>query len=130
MLQKTVLSITPHSLLLIARDILAAVALVLAMYRSKNFPISVWHLQVCGVTDNISAFQIRQLYSVICIATAKPLFPMFLLYRILTQLGTLNWTNQIFHAYRSVLCGLVVRVPGYRSRGPDSIPGTTRFSEK
>jgi hypothetical protein len=28
------------------------------------------------------------------------------------------------------LCGLVVRVPGYRSRGPDSISGATRFSEK
>jgi hypothetical protein len=28
------------------------------------------------------------------------------------------------------LCGLVVRVPGYRSRGPGSIPGSTRFSEK
>jgi hypothetical protein len=26
--------------------------------------------------------------------------------------------------------GLVVRVLGYRSRGPGSIPGTTRFSEK
>jgi hypothetical protein len=26
--------------------------------------------------------------------------------------------------------GLVVRVPCYRSRGPGSIPGTTRFSEK
>jgi hypothetical protein len=28
------------------------------------------------------------------------------------------------------LCGLMVRVPGYRSRGPCSIPGATRFSEK
>jgi hypothetical protein len=28
------------------------------------------------------------------------------------------------------LCGLVVRVPGYRSRGLGLIPGTTRFSEK
>jgi hypothetical protein len=28
------------------------------------------------------------------------------------------------------LCGLVVRVPGYRSRGPGSIPGATRFFEK
>jgi hypothetical protein len=28
------------------------------------------------------------------------------------------------------LCGLVVRVPGYSSRGPGSIPGATRFSEK
>jgi hypothetical protein len=27
------------------------------------------------------------------------------------------------------LCGLVVRVPGYRSSGPGSIPGATRFSE-
>jgi hypothetical protein len=28
------------------------------------------------------------------------------------------------------LCGLVVRDPGYRSRGPVSIPSATRFSEK
>jgi hypothetical protein len=28
------------------------------------------------------------------------------------------------------LCGLVVRVTGYRSRGPGSILGATRFSEK
>jgi hypothetical protein len=28
------------------------------------------------------------------------------------------------------LCGLVVRVPGYRSRGPGSIPSATRFSQK
>jgi hypothetical protein len=28
------------------------------------------------------------------------------------------------------LCGLVVRVLGYRSGGPNSIPGTTRFSER
>jgi hypothetical protein len=30
----------------------------------------------------------------------------------------------------SCLCGLVARVPGYSSRGPGSIPGATRFSEK
>jgi hypothetical protein len=28
------------------------------------------------------------------------------------------------------LCGLVIRVPGYRSRGPGSIPNASRFSEK
>jgi hypothetical protein len=28
------------------------------------------------------------------------------------------------------LCGLVLRVPGYRSRGPGSIPGVIIFSEK
>jgi hypothetical protein len=35
--------------------------------------------------------------------------------------------------YESILarlCGLVVRVPGFRSRSPDAIPGATRFSEK
>jgi hypothetical protein len=38
-----------------------------------------------------------------------------------------------FHMERSKcdrLCGLVVRVLGYRSGGPGSIPGTTRFSGK
>jgi hypothetical protein len=28
------------------------------------------------------------------------------------------------------LCGLVVRVPGYRFRSPGLIPGATRFSDK
>jgi hypothetical protein len=28
------------------------------------------------------------------------------------------------------LCGVVIRVPGYSSRGPGSIPGATRLSEK
>jgi hypothetical protein len=28
------------------------------------------------------------------------------------------------------LCVIVVRVPGYRSRGPGSIPGATGFSKK
>jgi hypothetical protein len=28
------------------------------------------------------------------------------------------------------LCGLVVRIPGYRSRGPGSIPRAIRFSDK
>jgi hypothetical protein len=45
-----------------------------------------------------------------------------------------NWYSIIFSrlAYLHVdhLCGLVVRVPGYRSRGPGSIPGATRFCEK
>jgi hypothetical protein len=38
----------------------------------------------------------------------------------------------IYVVYKKVdrLCGLVDRVPDYSSRGPGSIPGTTRFSEK
>jgi hypothetical protein len=37
--------------------------------------------------------------------------------------------NKINITFASIcLCGLVVRVLGYRSGGPGSIPGTTRFS--
>jgi hypothetical protein len=38
----------------------------------------------------------------------------------------LQWLRQV----SNLLCGLVVRAPGYRSRSPCSIPGATRFSEK
>jgi hypothetical protein len=34
------------------------------------------------------------------------------------------------HGFLDRLCGLVLRVPGYWSRGPVSIPGANRFSEK
>jgi hypothetical protein len=33
-------------------------------------------------------------------------------------------------ALANCLCDLVVGVPGYRSRGPGSIPSAVRFSEK
>jgi hypothetical protein len=39
-------------------------------------------------------------------------------------------TNHRYYSSFDCLCGLVVRVPGYRSRGLGSIPGVTRFSEK
>jgi hypothetical protein len=35
--------------------------------------------------------------------------------------------NKVFYEVNR-LCGLVARVLDYRSRGPGSIPGTTRFS--
>jgi hypothetical protein len=34
------------------------------------------------------------------------------------------------NTFSDLLYGLVVRVPGYRSRGPGSISGATRYSEK
>jgi hypothetical protein len=48
------------------------------------------------------------------------------------RLLTLLYFPDIWLTYSSEdrLCALVVRVPGYKSRGPGSIPGTTRFSEK
>jgi hypothetical protein len=35
-----------------------------------------------------------------------------------------------YENFQDRLCGLVVRVLGYRSGGPGSIPDTTKFSEK
>jgi hypothetical protein len=41
-----------------------------------------------------------------------------------------NAQGVVHNGFIPGLCGLVVRVPGCRSRGPGSIPGATRFSEK
>jgi hypothetical protein len=38
--------------------------------------------------------------------------------------------NEICIYSKDRLCGLVVRVPGYRSRDLGSIPNVTKFSEK
>jgi hypothetical protein len=35
-----------------------------------------------------------------------------------------------FYYYHDRVCSLLVRVPGYRSRGPGSIPSATRVSEQ
>jgi hypothetical protein len=52
-------------------------------------------------------------------------------------LSLINLTNRLYiykyiyiHIQSDRFCGLVVRVPGYRSRGAVSIPGATTFSEK
>jgi hypothetical protein len=36
----------------------------------------------------------------------------------------------MLYRWNDRLCGLAVRILGYRSGGPSSIPGTTRFSEE
>jgi hypothetical protein len=46
----------------------------------------------------------------------------------LTVPFTYNYIMQWYSSDR--LCGLVVRVLGYRYEGPGSIPGTTKFSGK
>jgi hypothetical protein len=48
----------------------------------------------------------------------------FILRHNIHHLFLLDW----YHVDR--LCGLVIRVPGYRSKGPGSILDATRFSEK
>jgi hypothetical protein len=42
-----------------------------------------------------------------------------------SECTSLNLSSHIIIQDR--LCGVVVRVPGYGSRGPGSIPGDTRF---
>jgi hypothetical protein len=47
--------------------------------------------------------------------------------------GTVEETplkRQDFYSVRFRLCGLVARVPGYRTRGPGSISDAITFSEK
>jgi hypothetical protein len=48
---------------------------------------------------------------------------------IIRKFNPLFLLEQVKHIYNR-LCGLVVKVPGCRSKGPDSIPGATRFSEE
>jgi hypothetical protein len=52
-----------------------------------------------------------------------------------TQIGIqntniLNYKIVDAQVLKDRLCGLVVRVPGYISRGPGSIPSSTRFYDK
>jgi hypothetical protein len=39
-------------------------------------------------------------------------------------------TELVSYVYVDRLCGLVVRVPGYKSRGPGSNSGSAKFPEK
>jgi hypothetical protein len=51
----------------------------------------------------------------------------------ISNIPVINLTKATFTAEldaRDRLCGLVVRVPSYRFRGPGSIPGATRYYEK
>jgi hypothetical protein len=41
-----------------------------------------------------------------------------------------NGKEAFLHNFRSVLCGLVVRILGYRSRGTGSVPDAVMFSER
>jgi hypothetical protein len=53
-------------------------------------------------------------------------------YEVVPPSLTSGWYNYLIVLVRGVdrVCGLVLRVPGYRSSGPGSIPGATRFYEK
>jgi hypothetical protein len=59
----------------------------------------------------------------------RPMGPVFILL-VAFETQACRTDKCMFQVYFWCLCGLVVTVPGYRSRGSDSIPGPTRFSEK
>jgi hypothetical protein len=69
-------------------------------------------------TDQNMVLEINRLMTQIVVILSQP---------HLVRVG--NNKREIFY-YKAIVCDLVVGVPGYRSRGPGSIPGTTRFSEK
>jgi hypothetical protein len=50
-------------------------------------------------------------------------------YEMILVLYYLFFINILSGVRLDRLCGLLVRVPSYRSRSPGSIPGVTRFSE-
>jgi hypothetical protein len=54
--------------------------------------------------------------------------PIHLIKTVSKQLGASLQTT--LHAVNLQICGVMVRVPGYRSRDPGSIPSATRFSPK
>jgi hypothetical protein len=66
---------------------------------------------------------------------AKYFYPLYIIH-IGYEVHSASYVMRVgasFHADKSNLdrlCGLVVRIPGYRSRGPDSTPGATIFPEK
>jgi hypothetical protein len=52
-------------------------------------------------------------------------------WKIINNSGVQNYEFTVFFPFvvriKDRLCGLVVKVPGYRFRGPGSIPDATRF---
>jgi hypothetical protein len=55
---------------------------------------------------------------------------MYIFYDIIPDLMLYHVTYTKMYGSADRLCGLAVRVPGYRSRGPGTIPYATGFSEK
>jgi hypothetical protein len=75
----------------------------------------------------------------VCVVAALPVsaWALNLLGTRLLACFVAVWRHFVMYIYCTIeiclwdrLCCLVVRVPGYRSRGPGSIPDATRFSEK
>jgi hypothetical protein len=60
----------------------------------------------------------------------KFLLTIFMNPPVISVMGFTNVNRRLFAAVSEWSSGLVVRVPGCRSRGPGSIPGATTFSEK
>jgi hypothetical protein len=58
--------------------------------------------------------------------TILPAFNTFVFFEVMDKSFHQVSVTVCDHIFIDLLCGLVVRVLGYRSGGPGSIPGTTR----
>jgi hypothetical protein len=129
------------NLKIIATDSLNYVSLV--AWHHLHYSILLFGLNTPNLLSHITVFNVVECRSIwitgkqiqsceINVSFVIPAFPQILLGFIrMIERETMKY--KIYTGLNNVwdrLCGLAVRVPGYRSKGPGSIPGTTRFSEK
>jgi hypothetical protein len=69
-------------------------------------------------------------FSTLIYITFKCKYYYYFLRQKMCRLDTMNHISTFMTHIYDRLCGLMVRVLGYRSGGPGSIPGTTMFSEE
>jgi hypothetical protein len=91
-----------------------------------TFPI-LGHIKFDSVSDMNMSGQRIQLHE--CNHEERPSCQQ-ISFLIMLRLGSLSHDLEWHGHSLDRLCGLVGRVPGYRSSGPGSIPGATRFYEK
>jgi hypothetical protein len=68
----------------------------------------------------------------VCVRASSHVYLTTLYLKCIAKTGKPRTVGEKFRLPQAVgdrLCGLVVRVPGYRSRGPGSILGSTRLSD-
>jgi hypothetical protein len=102
--------------------------LLVLLFSIKNAhkrPIFQWESELILLKSQLGTLTHRQFWLVSKQGITNILTRVYTLMYI--RSSTVAYFIQMRTAYR--LCGLVVRVPGYRLRGPGSIPGATSFSE-
>jgi hypothetical protein len=91
-------------------------------------------LQPCeySVLPEISYIRVLSVGRVLVYSVLAYLMLTLLLVEIFLETTTYFGSIHIsvYSQFQDLPCGLVIRVPGYGSRGPGSIPSAIRFSDK